>query len=165
MAVPGVIAERTRGILPVTWDALSRDPRFGDDLLQQKIDVAKQSVFGTQIAPTAESTYPLMALDYAAKIAAIEICAPGIDFWMNEPTSESATGTNENHTFTERAATLASLRAYLIEETRRTAGDIATLVGYRQFSPRRPLLNTMDDEFLTPSPQEFPRPFIATDRS
>ncbi len=165
MPVAGVIAERTRAILPVTWDALSKDPRYGDDLLQDVIDFAKSNTFGTIVAPAAETAYSYRAIDYTAKIAAIELCLPGIDFWMNEPMSESATGTNENHSFTDRAAVLQALRRNLIEETRRLAGEIADEIGFRAFSPRRPLLSTIDDELLTPSPQEFPRPFAATDRS
>lgn len=165
MPVAGVIAERTRGILPITWDALSHDARFGDDLLGNVIDFAKHSVFGEIVAPEDEATYPLAAIDFAAKIAAIELISPGIDFWMNEPISESATGTNENHTFTERVAALNQLRANLIAETRRLEDTIAALIGYRPWMPRRPLMNTLDDELLTPSPQEFPRPYLATDRS
>lgn len=165
MPVVGAIAERTRGILPVTWDALQRDPRFGDALLQTVIDTVKQSVFGTIVAPTAESTYPVLAIDYAAKLVALELITPGIDFWMNEPLSESATGTNENHTFVDRAAQLQDLRRQLLEETRRMAADVAALIGYRRPNSRRPLLNTIDDELLTPSPQEFPRPYAATGRS
>lgn len=165
MAVVGVIAERTRGILPVTWDALAGDPRYGESLLRQTIDFVKESVFGTVVPPTNETVYPMMAIDYAAKLAAIELCTPGIDFWMNEPIAESATGTNENHSFVDRGAALALLRRTLIEETRRIAGDVAAVIGYRRSSGRVPLLNTMNDELLTPSPQEFPRPYAPTDFS
>lgn len=165
MAVQGVIAERCRGILPITWDALSKDTRYGDDLLQATINHTKENVFGAVVSPTAEAAYPLMAVDYAAKMAAIELCTPGIDFWMNEPASESATGTNENHTFVDRAATLNQLRRNLLEETRRVAGDISAIIGFRRTSSRVPLLNTIKDDFLTPSPQEFPRPFNRTDYS
>jgi hypothetical protein len=165
MPVEGAIAERTRSLLPITWDALSRDSRYGDALLRQVVDVAKNSVFGEIVLPAAEVNYPLAAIDFTAKIAAIELCTPGIDFWMNQPTSESATGTNENHTFLDRVGALQVLRTQLLEETRRLASEIAVLVGYRAFSPRRPLSNTIADEFLTPSPQEFPRPFAVTDRS
>jgi len=165
MAVEGAIAERTRSLLPITWDALSRDSRYGDALLRQAVDVAKNAVFGTVVIPTAEGAYPLAAIDYTAKLAAIELCTPGIDFWMNQPSSESATGTNENHSFVDRVTALTQLRLQLIQETRRVASEIADLVNFRQFSPRRALINTLDDEFLTPSPQEFPRPYVATDRS
>jgi hypothetical protein len=162
MSVDGVIAERTRGLLPVTWNALSSDSRYGDVLISQTIDFVKAMVFGEVVLSDDEGTYPVVVIDYIAKLAAIELCTPGIDFWMNEPVSESATGTNENHTFTERVAALQELRRNLIEQTRAVAGDIASIVGFRLHSPRRARINTLDDEFLTPSPQEFPRPFIRT---
>lgn len=152
-------------ILPVTWDALSRDTRYGDALLTDTIAYIKEMVFGKAVSTDEENTYPLLVITYAAKLAAIELCNPGIDFWMNQPVSESATGTNENHTFIDRVSALQQLRRQLIEDTRSVAGEVANLLNFRRFSPRRPLLNTIDDELLTPSPQEFPRPFVATDRS
>lgn len=167
MAVEGAIAERTRGILPVTWDALQRDTsRYGDGLLRSTIDTVKERVFGTVSAPATEATYPLIVIDYVAKLAALELITPGIDFWMNEPVSESATGTDENHAFVDRAEALRELRKSLLDETRRLAPEVGPLIGYTRLSNApRPAINTLDDEFLTPSPQEFPRPFARTARS
>lgn len=162
MPVAGAIAERVQGILPVTWDALTRDPRYGDGLMRQTIDYVKDSVFGEVVAPEAESVYPMLTIDYAAKLAALEIIPAGIDFWMNEPISESATGTNENHSFTDRAAALRQLRADLLEQTRLLAPDIQGLLGYRRVSGRAvPLMDTIDTPLLTPDPTTFPRPFAA----
>lgn len=162
MPVSGAIADRARAILPVTWDALSGDPRYGDGSLQTSIDTVKDSVFGEVVAPTAEAAYPLMAIDYAAKLVALELIPAGIDFWMNEPTSESATGTNENHTFDLRAARLAELRNILLQQTRGMAMDVANLIGYGRTTTNYPRNSAQNDEFLTPSPQEFPRPYSAT---
>lgn len=162
MAAPGVIAERVRGILPITWDALSKDSRYGDDLLKSVVETVKSLVFGKSVPTTAEAAQPVLVVDYTAKLAAIEICTAGIDFWMNEPISESATGTNETHVFSDRAAALKEQRDLLLAETRRLEPIIADLIGYRAFSPRRPLSSTINAEFLTPSPQEFPRPFART---
>lgn len=166
MSLEGAIAERTRGIIPVTWDALMRDPRFGDGLLQTAIDTAKENVTGETVTPNGEANYPLIVIDFIAKVAALEIISPGIDFWMNEPISESASGTNENHTFPDRAKTLQELRRVLLEETRAKADEIAEVLGYRRSRARGvPRSNTLDDEFLTPSHQEFPRLYAPTSRS
>lgn len=167
MPVEGAIAERVRGILPVTWDALQSDPRFGDGLLQTAIDTAKENITGVVVAPNTEETvYPLIVVDFIAKIAALEIIPAGIDFWMNEPVTETATGTQEAHGFVDRADKLIEQRENLLLETRMRAAEIAAILGYSRIGNRRvPLLNTMDDEFLTPSPQEFPRPYRVTDRS
>jgi len=167
VAVAGVIAERTRGILPVTWDALSSDSqRFGEGLLRTTIDTVKERVTGQNVLPAMESAYPLLVIDYLAKLVALELINPGIDFWMSEPLSESASGTNENHTFTDRAEALRLLRGDLLDETRRLYPEVAPLIAYKRISlAPRPRLNTIDDELLTPSPQEFPRPYRATERS
>jgi len=167
MPLEGTIAERTRAVLPVTWDALAQDRRFGDGLLQTAIDLAKESVTGVVVAPEDEETlYPLIVIDYVAKIAALEIISPGIDFWMNEPVSESATGTNENHAFLDRVEALRNLQEQLLEETRKKAGEIAEILGFRR--ARRtgiPRSNTLEDPFLTPSHQEFPPLYAPTARS
>lgn len=165
MAVAGVIAERVSGILPVTWDALSQDARYGETRLRETIDYMKFVVLGKTVAPSAEAAQPLIVVDYIAKLTAIELCTAGIDFWMNEPVSESASGTNEYHVFVDRAAALEKQRARLVEDTRRVAPQIADIVDFRAFSPRRPLSSTIDDPFLTPSPQEFPRPYTTSDLS
>jgi hypothetical protein len=166
MPIGGAIATRVRAILPVTWNALEGDSRYGDALLQTAIDTAKDAVTGQVVASSAETTYPLIVRDFIAKVAALELINPGIDFWMNEPSSESAEGTNENHTFVDRAEKLKELRDALLAETRDKADEIAEILGFTRVSSKQvPRINTMDDPFLTPSHQEFPRPYIETART
>jgi len=163
MAVEGAIAQRIRGIVPITWDAITKDVRYSDALLRTLIDTTKTSVTGTNVAPAAESAYSLLVIDFIAKVALIELIPAAIDLWMNEPTSESATGTNEMHTFVDRAEKLKELREELLKETRLKAPDIAAILGFIRTSSRnRPRSSTLNDDFLTPSPQEFQRPFRAT---
>jgi hypothetical protein len=166
MAVEGTIADATRGIIPITWDALSRAPQFGDGLLQAKIDLIKERVFGEVIEADDEDNFGLVVVDYCAKLVALDLITPGIDFWLAQPISESATGTNENHTYEERADELRELKKELLAETRALKPEIEALVGFIRISRTgRPALSSINDELLTPSPQEFPRPYAATDRS
>jgi hypothetical protein len=163
MPVAGAIADRAQGVIPVTWDALAIDARFGEPRLQDAIDLVKESVFGVVLAPAAESSYPLLVLDYAAKLVALQLIPAGIDYWMNQEISVSATGTNENTTYESRVAALEKLRDQLITETRGLAADVAALVGYRRpLSKSLPRNSDIDTPFLTPSPSEFPRPYQAT---
>ena len=164
MPLPGDIAERTRGILPVTWDALESDSRYGDTLLATALEIARETVLGKQSTEAEEDLLPRIVVDYVAKIAVIEIIPAGIDYWMSETLSVVTTGTNETETYTDRAAMLRELRNDLLAETRAKADDIAGLVSYwpaNSVAPR-PAMNTIDDVLLTPSPQEFPRPFTQT---
>ena len=165
MPLPGDIAERTRGLLPVTWDALEGDSRYGDVLLATALDIARESVLGKQTTESEEDLLPRIVVDYVAKIAAIEIIPAGIDYWMSETISVVTTGTNESETYTDRAAMLRQLRQDLLAETRAAAANNAAVVGYSQPTVARPRMNTINDLLLTPSPQEFPRPFTQTPQS
>lgn len=166
MAIEGRIAERAQTILPITWDALLNDERFGEASLVVALDTAKVAVTGTTVTAIAEDLYDSVVIDYIAKVAILELIPAGIDFWMNQPTSESATGTEENHTFIDRAEALRKLAEALLKETRDKADEIALMLGYiRPSGKARPKSSTIDDEFLTPSHQEFPRPYVVTDRS
>jgi hypothetical protein len=163
MPLPGAIAERTRGLLPVTWDALEGDSRYGDELLATALDIAREAVLGKQPTADDEQLLPMIVVDYVAKVAAIEMIPAGIDYWMSQTIAVVTTGTNESETYTDRAAMLRQLGQDLLAETRAKAADIAAIVNYHTPSGvSRPLLNTIDDVLLTPSPQEFPRPFTQT---
>jgi hypothetical protein len=165
MAAPvGAIAERVHGLIPVTWDAMLVDNRgFGDGLLQGAIDVAKENLTGQVITPANEaSTYPLIVIDYIAKVAVLEIIPGAIDFWMDNPIGVTITGTDEAKSYESRVNALESLQERLLEETRAKFDEIAALIGFRRVSPRRPLMDTIADPLLTPSPLEFPRPYRVT---
>lgn len=168
MAIAGVVAARTRALIPITWDALEHDSRVGDGSLQTSIDLAKESAAGAVIDPSQEDTYPLVAIDYMAKLAAIEICQSGIDFWMNQATNVSVTGTNENLSYVDRATALSELRTSLIAETREKYTQVAKLLGFYTDNGRAvPQLSSanINPFHLTPSPEEFPRPYKQTQYS
>lgn len=166
MAVTGAIAERIQGIIPVTWDALVNDSRYGENMMRTAIDTVKTRVTGTNISPLSESTYSVLVVDYLAKVTVLDLITPAIDFWMNQPLAETTTGTSEVVSFTERVEALNQLRKDLLEETRRLEPQIAPLINYTTIK-KAPgaAINTLNDDFLTPSPQEFNRPFSRTTRS
>lgn len=164
MPLPGDIAERTRGLIPLTWDALENDDRYGDTLLATALDIARETVLGKQTSEAEEDILPRVVIDYVAKIAVIEIIPAGIDYWMSQTIAIVTTGTNESETYTDRAAMLRELRNDLLAETRGKANDIAGLVNYwpANSAAPRPAMDTINDLLLTPSPAEFPRPFTQT---
>lgn len=162
MAVEGAIAEAARRVLPVTWDALSRDTnRFGDALLQSIVDTVKDTLFGNVVTAQAEDQYPLRVIQYAGKMVALELIPAGIDFWMNELLQESASGVAEQHTFVDRADKLRQQGERLGWEITRDSNDIYALLGRRP-NRRVPVMGisiSADDVLLTPNPREFPAPF------
>ena len=62
---------------------------------------------------------------------------------------------------------LRKLGEELLKQTRAKADEILPLIPNRPVHLIKsvPMLNTIDDEFLTPSHQEFPRPYIRTGRT
>lgn len=166
MAVEGVIAERTRGILPATWDMLTKFPTFGEDSLRLAIDTVKETVMGTNVEPDDEAFYPVVVVDYLAKLSALELITPAIDAWRANPISVSATGTNENTAYSDPVAALEQLRRDLLEETRKLWPLVNPFVDFAPLSVGpRAVSNTVDEIFLTPSPAEFGRPYRETERS
>jgi hypothetical protein len=167
MAVDGAIAERVRGILPATWDMLSGLPTFGDSSLRLTIDTVKARTFGVVVTPTAEATYPVIVVDYVAKLAALELITPGIDAWRaTAPVTVSATGTNEQTSYSDAVSALDGLREDLLAEIKKLWPIVAPLIDYRPINGGpRPASSTINEDFLTPSPLEFPRPYRVTDRT
>lgn len=165
MPVVGAIADRIQALIPVTWDALISDARVGGGSLQSAIDLAKESTTGQIIDPTQEQNYPYIAVDYMAKLATIEICTTAADYWMNQATNVSSTGTNESETYIDRAAEIGKLKADLVAETREKYTQVATLIGFWNNNGRAvPQLSSanINPFHLTPSPEEFPRPYRQT---
>ena len=161
MAITGEIADRTRAIMPITWDALSKDSRYGEELLQNTINVVKERIFGD--TPPEENVMALVVVDYTSKLIALELINPGIDFWMSQPQSATATGTAEDVTYPSRTTELRNLRTYLVAEIKKLEPEVIPLIDYNRLKrPPRASSSTQNDPFLTPSPQEFPRPFGST---
>lgn len=164
----GAIADRLRALIPITWDALSKDVRVGDSSIQAAIDVGKANATGIVIAPPQEQNYPVVVVDYIAKLSAIELIPAGVDFWMNQSVATSATGTNETVSYVDRASRLDALKTELIAETRLKQPEIAKLVSYwvdnGKAVPQMSSAN-INPFHLTPSPEEFPRPYTQTQYS
>lgn len=168
LPVTGAIADRVRGLIPITWDALQKDKRVGDSTLQGSIDVAKANVTGTVVPSGQENGYPVIVVDFIAKCAVIEIVPAGVDFWMNQSLMVSSTGTNEVISYVDRASQLEELKREYLEETRTKGVEIAKLIGFYADNGRAvPQMSSaaINPYHLTPSPEEFPRPYRQTQYS
>lgn len=163
MAVAGAIADAARRVLPVTWDALSRDDRFGDALLQQSIDVVKEDLFGQVVNVSAEDDYPLKVIRHAGLMVALDIIPSGVDMWMNELIEETARGTDETHSFADRARQLQELGKQIALRVKQDEDDILALLGRPNVRniPRMGISTPADDVLLTPNPREWGIPFKA----
>lgn len=162
----GPIAQRAQGLIPVTWDMLLRSKIVPQDgTLLAAINLAKQNTFGSVITIAQENASPFIAIDYAAKLAVIEIAVAGVDVWMDQAMSVSSQGTNENLSYIDRASKLEDRRTELISETRDMQMEVSKIVGYYIDNGRAvPQLSsaTINPFHNTPSPEEYPRPYRQT---
>jgi hypothetical protein len=110
MPVEGSIAAAARRQLPVTWDALAQDERFGgEDSLVEVIEYVKESLFGSVITTAAEDLLPRIVQRFAGILVALELIEPGIDFWMNLSIQETTRGPDETVIYADRANKLREL--------------------------------------------------------
>lgn len=158
---PQTIAWFAQGELPVTWDALSRDARFGEDRLLAKVSLVKEDLFGEDLPVDDELIrYSRRVRAYAGKLVAIEVITAAIDFWMDMGIQVTVDSPRETKQYESRIRTLQQQKKDLIAETRRVGPLIAEDITYvRATTIGVPGLSTIDDDLLTPSPQNFPTIF------
>ncbi len=102
----GAIYRASRGIIPITWDALEHSDKYGDSLLQERIEAVKLSLFGTSVPVEDEATYDIRVLEFAAKLVAIQVIPAGVDYWGAQYQSFVAQGTQETASYPDRIAAL-----------------------------------------------------------
>lgn len=116
----GAIAQRVQEYIPILYAKLSTNGSYGDKLLQSRIDYAKFLLFSTVVNAAMEATvYNPILMDYTAKTAVVNIIPAGIDFWGDQPTSVSLSGTNETESFPNRTDLLWRIHERMLEELRR----------------------------------------------
>jgi hypothetical protein len=158
-ASQGEISFQTKQLMPSTWDRLSNDARYGDRLLQNRIDYVKYKLFATIVTPAAEATvYNPLLLDYAAKEVALQIIPAGIEYWMTQPESINTTGTSESAGYPDRIDALKRLQEWLLAEVRELRPLFPDTFTVRR-KGRFPGVSNNDQGVITPNPSEFGEPF------
>lgn len=150
----GAIAQRARAQIPQTWDKLANSTLYGPSALQQRIDYIKYSLFSTLVDQAYEATtYNPVVLDYAAKLVALQVIPPGIDYWSSIRSGLTKTGSQEAATFPDKIAALERVYARLWAEVQDMQGTVVPAVLKRTKIPQ---INTTDD-FRTDDPNKFPK--------
>lgn len=151
----GAIALKVREYIPVAYSALVRDERYGEPRIQSRIDVAKYRLFGTVVEADIEgTTYSPLVLDYAAKVSAVSLIPPAVDYWMDQPLTASTTGSNENVSFESRIDALWRIHERLLAEIAADKPLVEDDVILR-VKGKGPRVST-SGPFKTPDPQRFP---------
>jgi hypothetical protein len=166
MAITGEIAQKARERIPVTFDALARDgDRYGESMIQGRIDSTKRILFGEVVDADEEATlYDPLATDYAGIKVAIALIPAGADYWASQNIQHTATNRNEQKLFLDRAEKLWHLQGELQAEAAALLPLVEDLLGPSPITGRKPgvmaVKDTDDDEpFVTTDPFAFERAF------
>lgn len=151
MAEIGPITLMARGVIPETWDALARTPKYGEMQLQFRVDYVKYSLFATVCDPVVEETlYTQEQVMLAAKKVALEVIPSGCDYWADQ--SITVNTQRESTTFPDRVASLWRIHARILTE-------VAELEQRLRTRPKRkmqpPEVNTKG-WLRTPDPHSMP---------
>lgn len=153
----GAIADKVREYIPIAYDALSKDSRYGEPRIQSRVDTVKYRLFGTIVAAVLEvTTYNPLVLDFAGKVATLQLIPAAVDYWMDQHVSVSATGTNENTSFPDRIDALWRVHERLLLEVKQDADLVEEWVIVRRTN-KGPLVSTEGLPYLSENPQNFYR--------
>jgi hypothetical protein len=112
----GAIVDGAQMYLPVTFQYLQKDSRFGDRAMQQNAELIKLKVLGYTMPPDQEAQIELVLLDFLSKRVALELITPGIDFWSRQLRTSTSTQTSEVSSFPDMIASLKDLRVSLANQ-------------------------------------------------
>lgn len=115
----GVLADRVRAKIPLAYDELKNDTRYGEPLLQSNIELAKFTLFNTIVSASLEATaYNPLIQDYIAKSAVVRIIPGAVDYFTSKPISISTSGTNESASYPDRIQNLWRIHERMIQEVK-----------------------------------------------
>jgi len=153
----GAIADRVRGYIPQTYQALANASYYGETLIQQHIDDVKFKLFATSVDYGLEATvYDRYVLRYVGKVCAVDIIPSAIDFWMDQLQSETLTGTDEQIAYPDRINALEKTYAKLTAELDAEREEFESWVTPTiRLSGVSPLVDTSNDDEVTSDPADF----------
>ena len=150
----GAIADRAKAFIPITWDGLSKDSRYGTTMLQGRVNRAKYEVLGTASPiESAESTLPENQIEHIAKRTVVKIIPAGIEFWADKPISKSTTGTAEVVSYESRIQALRVLFAQLSQEIATEEPLVTPILKTSGFPA---VSDGQNDILVTVNPHTFP---------
>lgn len=159
----GALADRVRGYIPETYYALSTASTYGESAIQEKIDDVKFSLFATTVAYALEATtYDRYVLSYVSKLCTIELIPSAYDYWMNQISSESTTGTDEQISFPDRIGALEKTYARLSLEVNKKKAEFESYIGTTVRLNSYPRVSTVASDMVTSDPKEVGVEFINT---
>jgi hypothetical protein len=140
----GPIMLNARAQIPQAWDALARSSIFGSELLTQVTNYIKFRLWATVVDASIEATtYDPVGQLYAGKLIALQIIPAAADYWSDQLTSETTTGTNETISYPDRIASLWRIHARLLTEVKELSQEFDAVYG--RTAVRRLAMPTVSD--------------------
>lgn len=153
----GRIADSAQSNIPITWDALLRDPRVGSAVLTSREDYIVSLIFNTELTDLEEEALNNLVVEYVGKTLAVEALDIGIEFWMVQSQTVTTHGPYEVANFPVSLEHLKERKASLQADLARLFPLVSPLIPniLDRTSTNRPLISSIDDDLLTPAPQDF----------
>jgi hypothetical protein len=153
----GAIWRAARALEPVSWDALSHYPDYGDVELQRQIELAKLRALPSTVAAADEDNLDPRVTDYIAKKALVDnVLSAAISFWSNQTIQQTARGNSEEVvTYESRIATAERAILRYRDDLARQQPEVDKILGTSESIYDAPTLNTIGP-LLTPSLDEYP---------
>jgi hypothetical protein len=153
----GRIADKAKSNIPTTWDMLSKDARIGDTALLEREIYIENLIFASTQDDTAEDAMHELVAEYAGKCLAVECIQLAIDHTQHVSEMESTQQPVELTRFPERLKHLKEAKADLLADIARLEPIVAPLIPNinTRRSASAPRLSSIDDDLLTPNPQDF----------
>jgi len=151
----GPIYKAAKAIMPITWNRLEDSYSYGDKQLQNKIDVAKFSLYGTEMSVEDEYDMDIRVIDYLAKVAVVSVIPAGKDYWASTSSSKVTTGTDEQVTYPDRINMLDELHKQLTQEIAAYRDEISSIIdlpSVRSSNAIPQVSNGTDIGYITPNP-------------
>ena len=151
----GPIYKAAKAIMPITWNRLEDSHSYGDKQLQNKIDVAKFSLYGAEMSVADEYDMDIRVVDYLSKVAVISVIPAGKDYWASMASTKVATGTDEEVSYPDRIKMLEELHKQLTQEVSASRDEISGIINLPSIRPNNAVpqvSNGTDEGYITPNP-------------
>lgn len=151
----GPVYQAAKAIMPITWNRLEDSPHYGDKQLQNRIEIAKVTLFGTEMSVADEYSMDIRVVDYLAKVAAISVIPAGKDYWASMASTKVTTGTDEEVSYPDRIKMLEELHKQLTQEVSAIRDEISGIIDLPSVRPTNAVpevSNGTDEGYITPNP-------------
>lgn len=156
----GAIANRAKAYIPISWDMLNGDTRYGTTMLQGRVERAKYEVLGASTPIEAlESTLPENQIEHITKRAVVKIIPAAIEFWVDQPITKNTTGTAEVVSYESRVQALRALFVQLQQEIAVEEPGVTQILQTTGFPA---VSDGQNDILVTQNPHEFPPAYSGT---